>query len=81
MTTPTACLVSFASAVVVDALLAQWVAAVASGQAELAAVLSMGCALAILLGFGQALKGRWPAATYVLGYGVGSWLAVTFGRS
>ena len=74
-----ACAITFASAVVVDGLLARWVAAVAAGRAELAALLSMACACAMLAGFGQAIKGRWPAVTWILGYGLGSWLAVTFG--
>lgn len=72
-----ACLVAFVSAVVFDGLLAQWVAAVAAHRAGLAAVLSMACAVTTLFGFGQAMKGRWPAFWWVLGYGVGSWLAVT----
>lgn len=74
------CLVAFSSALVVDAVMALWVRSVADGLAINAALLSMVCAVASILGLGQAFRGFWQAASWVLGYGLGSWLAVTFGR-
>ncbi len=77
MTTPVACLVTFASAAVVDGLLLWWFQVSARGQRWRAAGLSMALAMVALMGFGEALQGWWQSVSYVAGYGVGTWVAVT----
>lgn len=78
MTAPVACLATFGSGAVVEGVCAKWVQAVASKQAVKSGLMSMVWAVALLTGIGEALHYGWPAATWVLGYGVGSFLAVRF---
>lgn len=79
MTVPESCLVTFASGAIVEGVCAKWVQAVAAKRAKKAAVMSMVWAVALLAGIGEALHYGWPGVTWVLGYGLGSYLAVRFG--
>lgn len=72
-----AALIAFTAACVTDVLMAAWVAAVAMGERWRAAALSMAVASSLLAGLGQVRRSRWAGAAWVLGYGVGSWIAVT----
>ncbi len=78
--TPVSCAVTFLAAAVTDALLLWWFTLSARGQRGRAAVLSMVLAMTALMGFGEALSGFWPGVTYVLGYGAGTWIAITLNR-
>lgn len=78
MTVAGRCLLTFASGAIVEGVCAKWVQAVADKRAVKAGVMSMVWAVALLAGIGEALQYGWPGATWVLGYGVGSYLAVRF---
>lgn len=74
------CLVAFASSAVVDLFMARWVVSVAANDALGAAVLSMGMATCLLTGITEVLgHGLIVEASWVLGYGVGSYAAVKLG--
>lgn len=73
------CLLTFVSGAAVEAVCALWVKAVAEHRALRSGLLSMVWAVALLAGIGEAIKHGWPAVTWVLGYGVGSWAAVKMG--
>jgi hypothetical protein len=71
-----ACLITFASGAVVEGVCAKWVQAVGAKRAVKAGLMSGVWAVALLTGLDEALHKGWPAATWVLGYMVGSYLAV-----
>lgn len=70
------CIKTFFLGALVDYMAARWVVAVAKGSAMSSALISMVCTVSILMGFGEALHYGWPAVTWVLGYGFGSYAAV-----
>lgn len=76
MTVLSTAALTFVSGAVVEGICAKWVKAVADGKAVKAAIFSMLWAAALLSGIGEALHYGWPAVTWVLGYGVGSYIAV-----
>lgn len=82
MTTPVAALAAFASWSSVDLVMALWVEAVGKRQRFRAALTSMVCALCLLVGIeqipmGLSVRGVAVGAAWILGYGVGSFVAVT----
>lgn len=73
-----ACALAFFSSAVVDLLMAKWVVAVAAKHAYQASLLSMSVAVCILIGINATLAKKRAAPFWVLGYGLGSFLAVRF---
>ena len=74
------CLITFASGTIVEGICALWVKAVADKKALKSGIMSIIWATALRIGIGEALHGFWPAATWVLGYGVGSYIAVKLSK-
>jgi hypothetical protein len=70
------CLVTFLSGATVEGICAKWVKSVADKKAFKSGVLSCIWAIALLTGMEHALQLGWPAVTWVIGYGVGSYVAV-----
>ena len=76
MNLPATCALTFLSGTAVEWICAKWVAAVAEKKAWRSGVLSMLWAVSLLVGIGEALHKGWPAVTWVIGYGFGSFIAV-----
>jgi hypothetical protein len=61
--------------------MALWVAAVAQRRRVFASLLSMACGSALLFGIDRIVDGGWLVrGCWLLGYGAGTFLAVTFGK-
>lgn len=69
-------ILAFISGFLVEGICTLWVSAVAKKQAAKAGLLSCFWAAALLVGLEQALPGGVSALSWVLGYGLGSYIAV-----
>ena len=58
-----------------------WAQAIAARRASLAGLCASGCAVCTVTGVGASLASRPAAVAFVLGYGVGSFLAVRLRRA
>lgn len=71
-----ACLIAFLGGAASEALCLWWVAAAERGRPALAAVFSMLYALAISRGIGEAIHTMPGEASFVAGFGLGTYAAV-----
>jgi len=71
------CCIAFLGGAVSESMCLWWVAASESGKAGHAAVFSMLYAVAIERGVGEAIHTGWVEASFVAGFGWGTYLAVT----
>ena len=72
------CLIAFVSGVLAEATCTKWVQAVASKKPTTAGVFSTIWAALILVGIGESLHHGYAAFSWVVGYGIGSYLVVRY---
>jgi hypothetical protein len=81
MTTAIDCLTAFAGGAVSEAMCLWWVSASERGRAGVAACFSMGYAVAIERGVGEAIHTLPGEVSFVAGFGFGTYMAVKIRRT
>lgn len=74
------CVIAFGGGAISEAMCLWWVSASEKGRAGLAAIFSMGYAIAVERGVGEAIHTIPGEISFVLGFGVGTYAAIVIRR-